>query len=664
MEFKKVSQEIFNKANENIQALEQLFPTAVKDREVDFETLKAELGKFTEVSKEKYQLNWSGKQNAMRIANEDIFGKTLKFIPEASKSTDKTENIYIEGDNLEVLKLLRQNYYNSLKVIYIDPPYNTGHDFVYKDKFAISETESAEQEGELEDEVRLIFNQKSGNRFHANWLNMIYPRLKVAKDMLSNDGVCFISIGQDEVANLKKICDEIFGSSNWLGTCSRLMKSGGNKGRFFSPNIDYVLIYAKNIHETRDFKGEMSEQLIKKVYNKVEKEGQRKGELYRSMGLYQSSLDARANQRFWIECPDGTLAIPPGEAYPKEKLQGSKVTPLSSDGVWRWTYERYCLEKQNGNIEMKKTKNGVLLDGNEEPSNWNIYTKIWLKDRQEDGQTPVDIITKFENRHSAKELIPLNIPFDFAKPSDLIKYLLSITQQEKDATILDFFSGSASTAHAVMKLNAEDGGKRKFIMVQLPELTAEKSEAFKAGYKTISEIGKERIRRAGEKIKVEFKEKESIENLDIGFKVFQVANTNIRWTSEALMGGEMTIAEAALNDKDKLDFMPQATDIDVVYEIILRQRDIPLSSKVEQLIDIGERIYLFANRYLVCLEEKVTEELVETLAAIEPLPIKFVFRDSAFEDNISLKVETFRRLQILVDENIEKKKNVYTVEFL
>lgn len=664
MEFKKVSQEIFNKANDNIQALEQLFPTAVKDGEVDFEALKSELGKFTEAGKEKYQLNWPGKQNAMRIANEDIFGKTLKFIPEDSHNADTTENIYIEGDNLEVLKLLRQNYYNSIKVIYIDPPYNTGHDFVYKDKFTISKTESAEQEGELVDEERHIINQKSGNRFHANWLNMIYPRLKVAKDMLSDDGICFISIGQDEVANLKNLCDEIFGSSNWLGTCSRLMKSGGNKGRFFSPNIDYVLIYAKNIHVTRDFKGEMSEALIKKVYNQVEKEGQKKGELYRLMGLYQSSLDARANQRFWIECPDGTLAIPPGDTFPKEKLEGNKVKPLLADGVWRWTYEKYRLEKQNGNIEIKKSKNGVLVAENGEPSNWNIYTKIWLKDRQEEGQTPVDIVTKFENRHSAKELIPLGIPFDFAKPSDLIKYLLFITQQEKDVTILDFFSGSASTAHAVMKLNAKDGGKRKFIMVQFPELCAEKSEAFKAGYKTISEIGKERIRRAGKKIKVEFKDEVDIENLDCGFKVFRLANTNIRWTSEVLMGGEMTFAEAAMNDKDQLDFMPQATDIDVVYEIILRQRDIPLSSQVEQLIDIGERTYLFADRYLVCLEEEVTKELVEMLAAINPLPIKFIFRDSAFEDNIALKDETFRRLQILVKHNAGKKKKDYTVEFL
>ncbi|WNF37668.1 site-specific DNA-methyltransferase [Bacillaceae bacterium IKA-2] len=664
MKFKKVSQGIFNKGNENIQLLEQLFPTVFKDGEVDFEALKAELGMFTEAAKEKYQLNWSGKQNAMRIANEDIFGKTLKLILEDSHNADTTENIYIEGDNLEVLKLLRQNYYNSIKVIYIDPPYNTGHDFIYSDSFAISTKESAQQEGELVNEERLIINQKSGNRFHANWLNMIYPRLKVAKDMLSDDGVCFISIGQDEVANLKNLCDEIFGSSNWLGTCSRLMKSGGNKGRFFSPNIDYVLIYAKNSHVTRDFKGEMSEELVKKVYNQFEKKGQKKGQLYRLMGLYQSSLDARTNQRFWIECPDGTLAIPPGDTFPKENLEGNKVNPLSSDGVWRWTYERYCLEKQNGNIEIKKSKNGVLVAGNGEPSNWNIYTKIWLKDRQEEGQTPVDIITKFENRHSAKELIPLDIPFDFAKPSDLIKYLLFITQQEKDITILDFFSGSASTAHAVMKLNAEDGGKRKFIMVQLPELCAEKSEAFKAGYKTISEIGKERIRRAGEKIKAEFEDRAAGESLDSGFKVYQVANTNIRWTNEALKGGEMTIKEVEMNDKDKLDFMPNATDIDVVYEIILRQRDVPLSCQLIKLIDIGERTYLFADRYLVCLEVRVTAELVEKLAIIEPLPIKFIFRDSAFEDNISLKDETVRYLQIFVERNSGKKKKAYTVEFL
>ena len=298
----KVSQQINDVVGDNVKKLAQLFPSAVKDGEVDFEALKEELGSFTEVGAEKYELTWAGKADAKRIAREDIVGKSLKYIPEDSKDADTTENLYIEGDNLEVLKLLRQNYYGAIKMIYIDPPYNTGNDFIYNDKFFAEKETSDIDEGFISElGERYTVNVKSKNRFHAKWLDNMYSRLKVAKDFLRDDGAIFISIGQNELGSLVLLCNEIFGENNQLGICSRLMKTGGNKGRFFSPNIDYVLIYAKDINSVGDFKGELDPDLVRKLYNKVETEGPRKGEQFRPFGLYQSSLDERPNQRYYIE---------------------------------------------------------------------------------------------------------------------------------------------------------------------------------------------------------------------------------------------------------------------------------------------------------------------------------------------------------------------------
>jgi adenine-specific DNA-methyltransferase len=261
------------------------------------------------------------------------------------------------------------------------------------------------------------------------------------------------------------------------------------------------------------------------------------------------------------------------------------------------------------------------------------------------------------------ELFPEGKPFDYPKPVKLIKNLIACVDTEEHY-IMDFFSGSGTTAHSVMQLNAEDGGNRKFIMVQLPEPCDEKSEAYKAGYKNICEIGKERIRRAGEKIKEEFKDKEGIENLDIGFKVFKVADTNIRWNSEALKEGQITMEEATLKNKDLIDFNPNFTDIDVVYEIMLRHRDFPLTSKIEKLLNIGERTYIFADAIVVCLEEKVTDQIVDGIAAIEPKPIKVIFRDSAFEDDISLKLNTMNRLDAQLKKHNQGKEQSYRVEFI
>lgn len=401
---------------DNIAKLKKIFPEVFCEDKVDFERLQEVLGNYIEDKEERYRFEWNGKSKAIRISQTPSTG-TLRPCKEESKDWDTTQNLYIEGDNLEVLKLLQKSYQNKIKMIYIDPPYNTGKDFVYKDDFRDNLWNYLALTGQLDEEGKKnSTNSETSGRYHTDWLNMMYPRLRLSRNLLSDDGVIFISIGQDELHNIIKLCDELYGEENRIGIVSRLMKSGGNKGRFFSPNIDYIVIYARNITFTKDFKGEMSEELIKKVYNQVEKSGIRKGEYYRSMGLYQSSLDARPNQRYFIECPDGTLVVPPGETMPNNNNEGEKVIPKPTDGVWRWTYDRYYIEKEKGNVEFKETTNGVLIDKDGNPSKWNIYTKIWLKDRQDEGQTPVDIITKFENRHSAKELASISIPFDFAKP--------------------------------------------------------------------------------------------------------------------------------------------------------------------------------------------------------------------------------------------------------
>ena len=669
MENNKIKKDINNVVNDNLKALEQLFPSAVKDGQLDIKALKEELGDFEEVTTEKYELNWAGKQNAKKIVQQGIGNKTLKFLAKDSKNADTTENIYIEGDNLEVLKLLRQNYYNSIKMIYIDPPYNTGNDFVYNDTFKMDKEESDKAEEIIsENNEKLQKNQKSTNRYHANWLNMMYPRLKLARDLLTDDGVIFISIDDNEQANLKRLCDEIFGEENFVGEACRVSKKANNQGDFWAPNFDYLLTYAKNINSIQPFFGGAN----LKSYNLVEETGNRKGELYQLVRLYMTSLDPMrgcSNQRYYIEAPDGTFLIPPGKNFPEIKADGEQISPKSSeDKVWRWSKERYLQDKDK--IVIKKVKSSNLIDSESQNVTWNVFTKTYLKDVLEKSTaTPNSLIEEHINQNSSHELRKLKIPFTFAKPSSLIRYLAEISRINNDDIIMDFFSGSATTAHAVMQLNSEDNGNRKYIMVQLPEITDEKSEAFKAGYKNIAEIGKERIRRAGEKIKKEIEEYNSNLKLgeepkkvpDIGFKAFKVDDTNIKWYDMENFNED---GQYSFDDPDSLDFVLGSNDIDIVYEIMLRQNDVPLSESLEVLTDIGNRTYLYASTYLICLETEITEEMVEKLASLEPLPIKFVFRDSAFNDNISLKDETFRKLRSLIERNSGESKISYRVEFI
>ena len=650
----------------NLEALYQIAPscfTEVKDdktgelrRVVDFKTLRQLLGdNAVEDADEMYQFTWPGKQEARREAARPTT-KTLRPVVEDSVDWDHTQNLYIEGDNLEVLKLLQKSYMGKVKMIYIDPPYNTGNDFVYDDDFAVSQDDYDLFAGDV-DELgnRYRKNTDSNGRFHSDWCTMMYPRLMVARSLLTEDGVIFISIGQGEVTNIVKECDEIFGSTNRISIVSRLMKSGGGKGQFFSPNVEYIIIYAKSISNVEGFREEISEEVIKKLYTSIETEGVRKGEKYRPFGLYQSSLDPLrgcTNQRYYIEAPDGTLLIPPGKTMPIQKEDGAMVAPKSKeDKVWRWSRDRYLQEKANNNIEFKKS-DGVLIDSEGYPAKWNVYTKIWLTDRQEEGATPVDIITKWENRQSAKELSELGIPFDFAKPIGLIRYLITLMPNTFNSIILDFFSGSSTTAHAVMQLNSEDGGNRKYIMVQLPEEAPEDSEARKAGYNTIPEIAKERIRRAGKKIKEE--SPLTTQNLDTGFRVFRLADSNFEEVKKAPAEYDQSQLDLFLNNVKS-----DRTDLDLLFGAMLSwgvQLSLPMTSEE---VD-GKMIYSVNDGDLVaCFADDITENIVKAMADKQPLRV--LFRDSCFGRD-DAKINVFETLKQLLDWSEEEAiKNIKVI---
>jgi site-specific DNA-methyltransferase (adenine-specific) len=631
----KVKRKINDIKRENFEKLSKLFPTSIKDGQIDFEVLKEELGNFQEVKNEKYELNWTGKQEAKKIVQQDIGNKTLKFIENESKYTDSTENIYIEGDNLEILKLIRQNYYNSIKMIYIDPPYNTGNDFVYNDTFKMGKEESDKAEGIIsENNEKLQKNQKSTNRYHANWLNMMYPRLKLARDLLTDDGVIFISIDDNEIDNLMKICEELFNRKNLEIFVWKKKGGAGNTEKVIGVLTEYLICCFKDKKP-----GNFNYQKIDRKYLYSDEKG-----MYNLEGIEKTNLGIyeRKTMKFGIIDPKTEITF-----FPAENMR------------WTLGYEKIQnLIKENKLFFDYKNKKVKLIKREDDyETSKNVYYNLF--DKEGSLSTAKKNLEKFLGN---KEI------FDTPKPVELLKKILQIASK-KNSIILDFFSGSATTAHAVMQLNSEDNGNRKYIMVQLPETTDEKSEAFKAGYKNIAEIGKERIRRAGEKIKQEIEEynsnlklgEESKKVPDIGFKVFKVDDTNIKWYDLENFNEE---SQYFFDDPDSLDFVLGSNDIDIVYEIMLRQNDVPLSERLEVLTDIGNRTYLYASTYLICLETEITEEMVEKLASLEPLPIKFVFRDSAFKDNISLKDETFRKLRSLIERNSGESKVSYRVEFI
>ncbi|WP_418502846.1 site-specific DNA-methyltransferase [Dysosmobacter welbionis] len=428
-------------------------------------------------------LEWIGKSKVINH-HQDVPFRVLErkysFDENGQHDEDNgSENMIIRGDNLEALKALLPRYEGRVKCIYIDPPYNTGEEgWVYNDNVndpKIKKWLGAVVGKEGEDLTR-----------HDKWLCMMYPRLKLLQKLLADDGVIFINIGEDEHANLKLVCDEIFGVRNYVTDFGRQMKSGGAKGHYYTPSLDYVLTYAKNIDLLPYFRAIMTQQQIDVFYKFTQEEGPRKGEKYGEERLFKSSLEARANQRYYIQCPDGTFAIPPGETTPNELKEGLIVTPLKTDKVWKWIYPRYKQELDAGNIIFKRTNTSGLVDEHGNQCKWNIYNKLWLSEQQEKGVVPSNLITGYENRQSAAELKKLNLDFNYAKPIRLIEYLLTISQMEKDAIVLDSFAGSGTTAHAVLNMNKADGGHRKFILVEMMDyadsITAERVKRVIRGY--------------------------------------------------------------------------------------------------------------------------------------------------------------------------------------
>lgn len=593
----------------NIELIGKLFPNAITEvkrngkveHAIDFDVLRQELSdSIVEGREERYQFTWPDKKKAMLAANAPITA-TLRPVVADSVGKDGTpggfdsENLYIEGDNLEVLKLLQETYLGKVKMIYIDPPYNTGNDFVYEDDFAQSTEDYMGNSGQYDEEGnRLVTNTESNGRFHTDWLNMIYPRLKIAKDLLADDGAVFISIDDNEVKNLMAMCDEVFGTSNFLATFVWQKKYGpANDAKGVSATHEYILLYGKNSDVWMPGLLPRSDEQLKAYKNP---DNDPRG-VWRASDLSARTYSASCD--YIITGPTGLKFSPPPsrswivnkESY-QNLLADNRIT-FGSDGTGRPMQKKFITEVKGG-----------------------ITPETWLP-RERGGDNKIA-------RYELKDIFPENL-FDTPKPSKLVSYLITISGVEKDAIILDFFSGSATTAHAVMKLNAEDGGHRKFIMVQLPEKTDEKSEAYKAGYKNICEIGKERIRRAGRKIK-EDAGLTAPADLDIGFRCLRLDESNMKpvyYTPDEV--GQQDLF--SLVDNVKEDRTPE----DLLFQVML-DLGVLLSSTIEVKEIAGKKVFNVADGFLLaCFDHDVTEETVKAIAQMKPYYA--VFRDSSMAND-------------------------------
>lgn len=613
----KLRMQTANKADENFRKLAAMFPNAVTetitgydangkaivDRAIDKDVLMQEIScTVVDGNEERYQFTWPDKKKSVLLANAPI-NKTLRPCREESVDFDTTENLYIEGDNLEVLKLLQETYLGKIKMIYIDPPYNTGHDFVYADNFTQSTDEYLDISGQFDDKGnRLVQNTESSGRFHTDWLNMIYPRLRLAKTLLSEDGIIFISIDENEVENIKKICNEIFGESNFLTCVTRATGTptgGGFDG--LVNELDYMLIYAKNASNATINGLEMSAE-DSRIYDQVDEQGR-----YLIRPLRRTGGEDRREDRptmfFPIIAPDGT------EVYP--------IGPTGYESRWICSPDTAKRLADSNMLAWKQvTKNGE--------TRWQVYQKFYLENRT---KAPGNLWTDVEGNKKAtrdvRDVFDSKKVFDFPKPIGFLKKAISIGANS-DSIIFDFFSGSATTAHAVMQLNAEDGGHRKFIMVQLPEATVEKSEAYKAGYKTICEIGKERIRRAGAKIKEEAGL--TAPNLDVGFRVLKCDTSNMKEVYYNPAEYEASLF-SRLEDNIKEDRTPE----DLLFQVML-DLGVLLSSKIEETTIAGKKVFNVEDNYLIaCFDSNVTEETTKAIA--KQKPYYFVMRDSSMAND-------------------------------
>lgn len=641
-----------NRADDNFKKLAALFPNAVTEtinengevvRAIDKDVLMQEIScTVVDGNEERYQFTWPDKRKSVLLANAPI-SKTLRPCREESVGKDGTpggfdsENLYIEGDNLEVLKLLQETYLGKIKMIYIDPPYNTGNDFVYEDDFAQNTEEYLANSGQLDEEGnRLVANTESNGRFHTDWLNMIYPRLKLAKDLLTDDGVIFLSIDDNEKNNLMNVCNEIFGSQNLVGVILWKKKTNGNNMGFLPPVHDYILCYAKNLLSISDMGYPVTAEFIAKTFSNPDND---------SRGAW-TTTDLSANHK--------------GPYFPITNPQTGEVHYPPKGRYWVFNEQEVLKRIADGRIIFGKSGNGKpvqkVFAANRKFS--KIRADSWWDN-------------KGMNEDATKELTELfgvAKLFTHPKPSKLLFHLCKICSEKSDY-ILDFFSGSATTAHAVMQLNAEDGGNRKFIMVQFPEETDEKSEAYKAGYKNICEIGKERIRRAGAKIREEnekkknmilldsekdiqlfcdiakhgkdavertksaFKQVDGSYLIDTGFRVLKCDTSNMKDVYYAPADYETDLFDR-MTDNIKEDRTPE----DLLFQVML-DLGVELSSKIEETVVAGKKIFDVADGFLIaCFDADVTDETIKAIA--QKQPYYFVMRDSSLaNDSVATNFE-------------------------
>lgn len=595
---KKLAGKSLNIMEENLAAMQQLFPEAFKEGKIDFDILRQLLGDYVDDAEERYSFRWNGKGKALRLSQTPSTG-TLRPCKEESKNWDTTENLYIEGDNLEVLKLLQKSYHGRVKMIYIDPPYNTGNDFVYKDDFRDNVenykriTRQVDGEGN-----RTGTNTDSNGRFHTDWLNMIYPRLRLARNLLSDDGVIFISIDDNEQENLKKICDEIYGQQNFVAQFTWKRRSGANDAlNNVSMDHEYVICYTS--HGNVFLKG------VEKAFeNYSNSDNDPRGPWAKDNLTCGKTASERPNLFYSITDPKTGISY-----------------PCNPNHVWRF-------EKSKMELLIKANKVVFPANGKGLPTYKRHQSEI-----RSDTKPYSSIIETRLNSVATKEVRTIleGQIFNYPKSCDLLGQLI-YQGTNTDSIVLDFFSGSATTAHAVMNLNAEDGGNRRFIMVQLPETTPVDSEARKAGYENICEIGKERIRRAGEKVKAECEDAERAASLDIGFKIFKLDSSNLAKWNPQPEDLQLALQESVEN------FLPGRTELDVVYEILLKM-GLDLSMPIEEREAAGKKVYIVGfGALMICLGEHITLPVVEEMAKLhkeyDSELWQVVFRDNGFASDM------------------------------
>ena len=584
-------------AQGNIEKIRQLFPDAVTEVDkdgktelaIDFDVLKQDLSEsLIDEGKERYQMTWPGKKQAVVLANTSTTD-TLRPCKEESVDFDNTQNLYIEGDNLNVLKLLRETYLGKIKMIYIDPPYNTGNDFIYNDDFAMESGEWRTESGDFDEQGnRLVKNLESNGRFHTDWLNMLYPRLRLARDLLTDDGAIFISIGDDEEGNLLKICDEIFGKQNFIANICHKSRASVSNDRIISENHNHLLFYAKN------------EPILFARKNEIGDDPDLTG---------FTSHDEKGDYK--LTPVDGPGGAKKGNPY---------YEFLGVEGYWR--YSKETMQKRYNEGLIVRTPNGLQQK----------YYRFQAEKSRKTVTTWWD--EGFLTSSATSELVKLMGAKTFDNPKSVnlvLRAIKLIVKTDKNSIILDFFSGSATTAHAVMQLNAEAGGNRKFIMVQLPEKCDEQSEAYKAGYKNICEIGKERIRRAGAKIKDE--NGLTAQNLDIGFRVLKLDSSNMQDVYYNPAAVSQTLLDATIDN-----IKPDRTPLDLLFQVML-ELGVPLSAKIEENVVNGKTYYAVnGNDIIACFDDDIDEEVITAIAKQQPLYA--VFKDQSFaSDSVAINNE-------------------------